>query len=43
MSDPQKFVCWHDQEHTHGSLKFVMQAQRHTGRDAAILARRETA
>ncbi|WP_143133331.1 integrase core domain-containing protein, partial [Pseudoduganella namucuonensis] len=36
-----KFVRWYNQEHKHSGLKFVTPAQRHTGQDAAILARRE--
>lgn len=37
----QKFVRWYNQEHRHSGLKFVTPAQRHEGRDAAILAHRE--
>jgi transposase InsO family protein len=37
----QKFVRWYNHEHKHSGLKFVTPAQRHTGQDAAILARRE--
>jgi len=36
-----KFVRWYNQEHKHSGLKFVTPAQRHTGQDAAILARRD--
>lgn len=37
----QQFVRWYNQEHKHSGLKFVTPVQRHTGQDAAILARRE--
>jgi len=37
----QKFVRWYNQVHRHSGLKFVTPAQRHEGRDAAILAHRE--
>jgi hypothetical protein len=37
----QKFVRWYNQTHRHSGLKFVTPAQRHEGRDAAILAHRE--
>lgn len=34
------FVAWYDDSHLHGSIRFVTPADRHAGRDAAILARR---
>jgi putative transposase len=34
-------VQWHDHQHKHSELKFVTPAQRHEGRDAAILRHRE--
>jgi transposase InsO family protein len=37
----QNFVRWYNQEHKHSGLKFVTPAQRHSGLDAVILARRE--
>ena len=37
----QKFVRWYNQVHRHSGLKFVTPAQRHEGRDTAILAHRE--
>ncbi len=37
----QKFVRWYNQKHKHSGLKFVTPAQRHSGLDAVILARRE--
>jgi transposase InsO family protein len=37
----QQFVRWYNQVHRHSGLKFVTPAQRHEGRDAAILAHRE--
>lgn len=37
----QKFVRWYNQEHKHSGLKFVTPDQRHSGRDATILAGRE--
>jgi len=37
----QKFVRWYNQVHRHSGLKFVTPAQRHEGRDKAILAHRE--
>jgi putative transposase len=37
----QKFVRWYNHEHKHSGLKFVTPDQRHSGQDAAILARRE--
>ena len=36
-----KFVQWYNHEHKHSGLKFVTPAQRHDGRDAAILRHRE--
>ena len=35
------FVDWYNNEHQHSSIQFVTPAQRHTGQDADILARRE--
>lgn len=35
------FVDWYNNEHLHSSIQFVTPAQRHAGRDADILARRE--
>jgi transposase InsO family protein len=35
------FVDWYNNEHLHSSIQFVTPAQRHAGRDAHILARRE--
>lgn len=37
----QKFARWYNQKHKHSGLKFVTPAQRHSGQDAVILARRE--
>ena len=37
----QKFVQWYNHQHKHSGLKFVTPAQRHDGRDAAILRHRE--
>jgi len=36
-----KFVQWYNHQHKHSGLKFVTPAQRHDGRDAAILRHRE--
>ena len=36
-----KFVLWYNHQHKHSGLKFVTPAQRHDGRDTAILLRRE--
>ena len=36
-----KFVHWYNHEHKHSGLKFVTPAQRHDGRDAAILSHRD--
>jgi putative transposase len=36
-----KFVQWYNHQHKHSGLKFVTPAQRHDGRDAAILRRRK--
>ena len=35
------FVQWYNHQHKHSGLKFVTPAQRHDGRDAAILRHRE--
>jgi putative transposase len=35
------FVDWYNHEHLHSAIQFVTPAQRHAGRDADILARRE--
>jgi transposase InsO family protein len=35
------FVAWYNGEHRHSALRFVTPNERHDGRDAAILARRE--
>lgn len=35
------FVCWYNHEHLHSAIKFVTPAQRHTGEDIAILAKRD--
>lgn len=35
------FVRWYNEEHQHSGIKFVTPEQRHTGQDAAILARRD--
>ena len=35
-----KFVQWYNHQHKHSALKFVTPAQRHDGRDAAILRQR---
>lgn len=35
-----KFVQWYNHQHKHSGLKFVTPAQRHDGRDAAILQQR---
>ena len=35
------FVHWYNHEHLHSAIKFVTPAQRHTGEDKAILARRK--
>ena len=35
-----KFVQWYNHQHKHSGLKFVTPAQRHDGRDAAILRQR---
>lgn len=37
-----KFVQWYNHQHKHSGLKFVTPAQRHDGRDAAILLQRAT-
>ena len=34
------FVAWYDGVHLHGSIRFTTPADRHAGRDVAILARR---
>ena len=36
-----KFVQWYNHEHKHSGLKFVTPAQRHDGRDDAVLRHRE--
>ena len=36
-----KFVQWYNHQHKHSGLKFVTPAQRHDGRDTAILRHRE--
>ena len=36
-----KFVQWYNHQHKHSGLKFVTPAQRHDGRDTAILQRRK--
>jgi len=36
-----KFVQWYNHQHKHSGLKFVTPAQRHDGRDAAVLRHRE--
>jgi len=36
-----KFVQWYNHQHKHSGPKFVAPAQRHDGRDAAILRHRE--
>lgn len=36
-----KFVQWYNHQHKHSGLKFVTPAQRHDGRDVAILCHRE--
>lgn len=36
-----KFVQWYNHQHKHSGLKFVTPAQRHDGRDAAVLLERE--
>lgn len=35
------FVAWYNGEHRHSALRFVTPDERHDGRDAAILARRQ--
>ena len=35
------FVDWYNNDHLHSSIQFLTPAQRHAGRDADILARRE--
>ena len=35
------FVTWYNHEHLHSAIKFVTPAQRHTGDDKAILAKRD--
>lgn len=35
------FVQWYNHEHKHSGLKFVTPDQRHTGKDAAVIAKRE--
>ena len=37
----QKFVQWYNHQHKHSGLKFVTPAQRHDGRDEAILRSRK--
>lgn len=35
-----RFVAWYNHEHRHSGLRFVTPAQRHDGRDAAVLGQR---
>lgn len=36
-----QFVAWYNQEHLHSGIRFVTPADRHSGRDIAILSARE--
>lgn len=36
----QKFMTWYNHDHQHSQIRFVTPAQRHFGREAAILAQR---
>jgi putative transposase len=36
------FADWYNREHRHSAIRFVTPAERHTGADVAILARRHT-
>jgi putative transposase len=36
-----RFVVWYNQEHQHSSIGYVAPADRHAGRDVAILAARK--
>jgi transposase InsO family protein len=36
------FVAWYNGEHLHSAIRFVTPAERHAGRDAEILAQRQT-
>jgi len=36
----QRFVTWYNTEHRHSGIQFVTPAERHSGQDRAILARR---
>ena len=38
----QGFVTWYNTEHRHSGIQFVTPDERHSGRDKAILAQRET-
>lgn len=35
------FVCWYNHEHRHSAIRYVTPAQRHAGKDIALLAQRE--
>ncbi len=37
----QRFVAWYNNEHRHSRIKFVTPAQRHSGKDKAILKKRQ--
>ena len=37
-----RFADWYNREHRHSAIRFVTPAERHTGADVAILARRHT-
>ena len=37
----QRFVTWYNTEHRHSGIQFVTPAQRHSGQDRPILARRK--
>ena len=39
-SGSSRFVDWYNAEHRHSGIRYVTSNERHTGRDAAILARR---
>jgi len=36
-----EFVCWYNEEHRHSGIRFVTPAQRHSGAEHAILAKRK--
>lgn len=37
----ENFVCWYNKEHKHSRLNYVTPAERHSGKDSAVLSYRE--